>query len=226
MKSIVLVDDDPLTTQEMADYLMDYYSVPVDVFGSAEAYFNSGQHQNALYLVDWNLPHLNGDAIVRAIRHRDKISTIFMISGIQDQATIEKALALGADDYLIKPFSPTQVISKIETSLNRTKAIIENSLELGIHFIPEVGLVLRDGKRVVFTHREFEVFECLYKGIGETLSRDKIIPYIKEKDISERNVDLYVYNIRKKVGLIGYEIETVKGKGYCLQETSSTARLN
>lgn len=218
MNALVIIEDDLDQLGMLRDILAAEYAVPVHAYSSAENYFKNPPPQNAVYIIDWTLPGMPGPEIVKAIRLRDKISSIIMITGSHDAAKVIEGLNIGADDFLFRPISLDILVTKIGAFLNRKKQLLENALTFGVRIISEAGMVIREGQHAMLSEREFQVFRCLYDNLEKTQDRASILPEVKGKNIPEKYVDVVVHELRKKVGPIGFEIESVRGEGYRMLE--------
>lgn len=220
INNLVIIDDDPIITEMLADMAKVELNVPAETFSSAEEFFSrKNKPQNCVYLVDWNLPgKIQGPEIIKKIRLYDRISPVFMISGNNDSKQIIEGLRSGADDYLVKPFMSDELLEKIRNASMRTIAITDNMMNVGIKLIPEADLIIKDGEKVGLTSREFQVFRTLYEEPNKVHSRNKIVMMFKDNETTERNIDVLVYSLRKKITNLGLEIDTVRSQGYRLNK--------
>lgn len=221
MNALVIIEDDLDQLELLRDILSAEYAVPVHAYASAEEYFKNPPPQNAVYVIDWMLPGMTGPQVVKAIRFRDKISSIIMITGNYDPVRVIEGLQIGADDFLFKPVSLDILVTKIGAFLNRKKQLLENALTFGVRFISEAGMVIREGQHALLSEREFQIFKCLYDNLEKTKDRASILTEFKEKNVPERYVDSIVHDLRKKVSPIGFEIESIRGEGYRMLEINN-----
>ena len=172
-------------------------------------HFNSGKgvvsfvKQNAvdLILLDLMLPDVDGTELCKQIRAFSSVP-IIMLTAKSEEIDRLLGLELGADDYICKPFSPKEVIARIKAVLRRTSQpktniIIHNNFQLHKDDY-EARL---NGKSIGFTAVEFKIFLLFISHVGRVFTREDIINnvYSDTTDISDRNIDTHIKNIRKKI---------------------------
>ena len=172
-------------------------------------HFNSGKgvvsfvKQNAvdLILLDLMLPDVDGTELCKQIRAFSSVP-IIMLTAKSEEIDRLLGLELGADDYICKPFSPKEVIARIKAVLRRTSQpktniIIYNNFQLHKDDY-EARL---NGKSIGFTAVEFKIFLLFISHVGRVFTREDIINnvYSDTTDISDRNIDTHIKNIRKKI---------------------------
>lgn len=218
INSLVIIEDDPIITEMLAEMAREELKVPAKTYCSAEEFFACEQKTgNSVYLIDWNLPGaFQGPEIIKRIRMNDRISPVFMISGNNEREQVLEGLRSGADDYLVKPFMSDELMEKIRNASSRTMAINDNMINVGVKLIPEADLIIKDGEKITLTSREFQVFRTLYEEPHKVHTRHKIVTMFRDNETTERNIDVLVYSLRKKITNLGLEIETVRGQGYRL----------
>lgn len=185
--------------------------------------------QPHLVIVDLILYHLDGYEVCRRIRKNSTVP-IILLSSIKKITNRVLGLELGADDYLIKPFSGKELEIKISSILRRTLKTesFEDKLPVRIKDLTFSKInkeVFRDGKKVNLTSMELSLLELLIENAGVTLSRTSILNnvwgYKPERAIDTRLVDLYIFRLRSKLKLNGQYpdyISTVRGIGYVFQK--------
>ena len=180
------------------------------------------QHPD-LILLDLILPGIDGYEVCRQVRGDKEISNtpIIMLSAKNEEFDRVLGLELGADDYIIKPFSMREMLARVKAVLNRTtlKPILNKIIINDIIIDFEKHEVLKDGKKVKLTLKEFELVKILIKNRGKVLSRmfllDEIwgAEYINET----RTVDVHIRHLRQKIENDDKNpkyIKTVRGVGY------------
>ncbi len=181
-----------------------------------------------LVILDIMLPKMDGFTVCNRIRERNRELPIIMLSARNSDQDIIDGLALGADDYISKPFSVPQLFARIEAVLRRSRRSIdqENDLKLGdltIHFREYAG-VSADGREIPFTRKEIEILQYLNAHRKQTVSRQALLRdvwgYDNAESIDTRTVDIHVTKIRKKIektpGSPVYLL-TQRGEGYMLR---------
>ena len=172
-------------------------------------HFNSGKgvvsfvKQNAvdLILLDLMLPDVDGIELCKQIRAFSSLP-IIMLTAKSEEIDRLQGLEIGADDYICKPFSPKEVIARIKAVLRRTsqpKANIINHNNFQLHKDDYEARL--NGKSIGFTAVEFKIFLLFISHVGRVFTREDIINnvYSDTADISDRNIDTHIKNIRKKI---------------------------
>jgi two-component system, OmpR family, alkaline phosphatase synthesis response regulator PhoP len=179
-----------------------------------------------LILLDLMLPGIDGLEICKVLKSEPETSTIpiIMVTAKGEDADIVLGLELGADDYIVKPFSPRVLIARIRAVLRRKikPAIDDKQLlnfgELSIHLGKrEVQL---NSKPLELTFTEFELLHYLASHPGWVFTRYQIVNAVKGDDypVTDRSVDVQIAGLRKKLGNYGDLIETIRGVGYRFTE--------
>lgn len=217
MKRTVLVIDDEVDFLDSIREFLERDQFEVSVFQSGEDLFkNQNPPQQCVFLVDWNLPGINGNEIIKKIRLRDKTSPIFIISGNNRHEQILEGLKSGADDYITKPFRFDELGVKIANAFDKMKILHDNLINVGLKLIPEANSIIKDGVTVHFTAREFVIFNHLYQNKTVVTREELINQFHKDLKMTSRNIDVHVFSLRKKIIKINLAIETVWGTGYKL----------
>jgi len=192
-----------------------------------EALTAANEKSPALILLDLMLPGIDGLEICRRLRAAPttKEIPIIMLTACGEEEDIVKGLELGADDYVTKPYSIKVLLARIQTVLRyRGKGQPQNEKEelirgdLSIH--PGRNLVQVKGKSVELTFTEFKVLESLAGRPGWVFTRYQIVNCVRGEDyaVTDRAVDVQIAGLRKKLGVCGAYIETVRGVGYRFRE--------
>ncbi len=170
-----------------------------------------------LILLDMMLPDTSGTEIIKRIR-KDRSNDYVRIIVLSAKSMIVdkvEGLDLGADDYLAKPFDLLELISRVNVQKRRQ----ENNQ---IYSIGEVSVdikkrkVIKNGKDILFTKKEFDIFSFLLIKHDEVVTREELIEHIWGSgfEYETRTVDMHIKEIRKKLGAEGKRIETVYGVGF------------
>ncbi|MBH0063402.1 response regulator [Pseudoalteromonas sp. NZS71] len=172
-------------------------------------HFNSGKglvsfvKQNAvdLILLDLMLPDVDGTELCKQIRVFSSVP-IIMLTAKSEEIDRLLGLELGADDYICKPFSPKEVIARIKAVLRRTSQPKTNIINHNNFQLHKDDFEARlNGKSIGFTAVEFKIFLLFISHVGRVFTREDIINnvYSDTTDISDRNIDTHIKNIRKKI---------------------------
>jgi len=176
-----------------------------------------------LILLDLMLPGMSGLEICRSLKANPQTANtpIIMVSAKGEEADIIVGLELGADDYVVKPFSPRILLSRIKAVIRRRRTPVLTSAgasikldNLEIHEGKREVLV--DGHAVELTYTEFQILHFLASKPGWVFTRYQIVDAVKGEDypVTDRAVDVHIVGLRKKLGSCGRLIETVRGVGY------------
>ncbi len=218
---VLTIEDDRATASVIADELT--------VHGHEVTVATTGRDGLALALsepfdvitLDRMLPELDGLSLVRTLRERSVSTPVLMISALSDVDERINGLRAGGDDYLIKPFSPDEMLARIEV-LHRRQAVAppnQTELRVGDLVIDLIGRTARRGDRVEkLRETEFKLLEFLARNAGEVLSRRMIFEHVWGYffDPGDNLINVYISALRKKLELPGERplIETLRGKGY------------
>jgi len=178
-----------------------------------------------LLILDLMLPGMDGLEVCRRLRAETATEglPILMLTAKAEEADVVTGLALGADDYLPKPFSPRVLTARVKALLRRSAAVPAENAPLRVHEIevhPGRREVTVGGAPVNLTFTEFNILHCLAQRPGWVFTRDQILDAARGDDyhVTSRTVDVQMVNLRKKLGPAGRRVETVRGVGYRLAE--------
>ena len=182
-----------------------------------------------LIILDRMLPGISGDEVLNRLKNEEETKRIpvLMLTAKKEQGERVAGLELGADDYLTKPFSPRELILRVQAILRRSKESgVGNAGPVlrveTIHMDLGSMQVLVGGDRVSLTPTEFRLLKTLLERPERTFSRQQLLEkaWDVEADVSDRlktrTVDMHVQRLREKLGTAGEAIQTVRGFGYRL----------
>jgi DNA-binding response OmpR family regulator len=221
MTHILVVEDEPSLRQLLVNNL-GYEGYSVEAVDDGVPALAAHQQQRAdLIVLDLMLPHMDGFQVLAALRSRNDMVPVLMLTARGEEADRVKGLSIGADDYLVKPFSVLELVARIKAILRRTQATLPPPvLRSGpFRFDMPALEVYRDDKFLDTTPREFRILEILIAHPGRTHSRNELLQLAWEADgrPTPRTVDVHVANLRKKLGDDDQGrpfITTVGGEGY------------
>jgi DNA-binding response OmpR family regulator len=177
-----------------------------------------------LVILDLNLPVLSGSDVCRLLRQRPATANIpiIMLTARTSEADRVSGLDLGADDYVIKPFSLRELAARVRAALRRRSSGTADTkgpqVYRGAHLVADFDAIsiAVDGSAVRLTRREFELLQFLVENKNRVLSRDRLLERVWGYDrfVETRSVDVHVGRLRAKLGTAGQQIETVVGLGY------------
>lgn len=226
MPATVLVVEDELKIRDLIRRYLEHDGLAVLTTGSgAEGLTMLATQSVDLIVLDLNLPDVSGETIAAEVRTRSAIP-ILMLTAKSTEADRIRGLELGADDYLTKPFSPRELVLRVQAVLRRTRSAstagVTVSFGDGSLVIDEErhDLIVR-GQVVELTPTEWALLLALTGAPGRVFSRAELINRLRgyEFDGYERTVDSHVKNLRRKIESDPHEpaiVETVLGAGYRL----------
>jgi len=168
-----------------------------------------------LLLLDLGLPQMGGLDVLKALRSRGQALPVLILTARDAVTDKVQGLDAGADDYVVKPFDLTELSARIRALLRRQSGRAEPVIEhLGVSLNPVTHQVLRDGKEVTLSAREFALLEALLDRPGAILSRPQLEQrlYGWGDEVESNAVEVHIYSLRKKLGTDF--IRNVRGVGY------------
>jgi DNA-binding response OmpR family regulator len=220
--TILVVDDETKIAEVLQSYLEKEGFRVVCAHSGNEALSLFDRYSPVLVLLDLMLPDLPGEEVCRAIRKKSRVPVI-MLTAKTGEADILKGLGIGADDYVTKPFSPRQVVARVNAVLRRvlnetvTDELAFNDRELVIDNMRHE--VLRSGEPVALTPIEFKLLLAMVKYPTKTFTREELIAMVLGDDYEgyDRVIDTHIKNLRQKIEPDAKKpryILTVHGIGY------------
>ena len=224
-KVLIVEDEDALVTLLTYNLESEGYAVVAARSGS-EALVVVAEEQPDLVILDWMLPGLTGIEICRQIRARPKTKAlpIIMLTARGEEGDRVRGLATGADDYVVKPFSVSELVARVHALLRRAAPErIADVLEAnGLKMDRSAHRVTRYGRDVNLGPTEYRLLELFLENVGRVLSRTQLLDgaWGRTAEVDERTVDVHVGRLRKSI-VRGNEpdpIRTVRGAGYTLDD--------
>ena len=219
MKVFLIEDDEDIAL--VVKEALKSQGFEVEHFLRALEFFKAVEKETPdLVIIDVMLPDLDGFRIANFLKNRPDLSevpVIFLTARVSEEDKL-KGFELGADDYITKPFSVTELIARVKAVLRRAgkwkerKVFKVNGLELDAEKVK----VMVEGKEVKLTPSEFKILKFLLENYGKPVSRNRLIEEIRghDHDASDRAVDVHIKHLRDKLGEYGRYIKTVRGFGY------------
>lgn len=226
---ILVVDDEPDIVALVAYHLAKSgYRVSTASSGT-EALDAARRERPALIVLDLMLPGMSGFDVLEQLRASDATRDIavLMLTARREEQDRIQGLALGADDYLTKPFSPQELVLRVGAILRRVGArgvSGSDTIQIGPLVIDcAAHLVHVDGQPIELTPTEFKLLLTLAERRGRVQARAHLLETVwaAAPDIQTRTVDMHVQRLRAKLGVAGDLIETVRGFGYRIRAPQS-----
>lgn len=219
-KSILVVDDEPKMRELVSVYLKkeDYHVVTVGDGVEALNELEKGDNFN-LYIIDVMMPNMDGFSLCKEIRRFSQKPIIFLTARGEEYERL-LGFEIGADDYIVKPFSPREMLARVNAVLKRTDSPLEAE---GIKTYGEItidvkGREVKVGEeKLSFSPKEFDLLVYLVKNSGIVLSREQITENVWDYEYfgDQRTVDTHIKKLREKLGEKAEKyIKTVWGVGY------------
>ena len=220
MNARILVVDDEEDICAIMKFNLSKEGYEVVTANSAEEALTLDIASFNLLLLDVMMGGMSGFELTGKLKTDPKtagVPVIFITARDTEDDAVE-GLDLGADDYISKPFSIREVVSRVKAVLRRTAAIPDAST--GIFIDDEKKVVTVDGAAVALTRIEYEIFRLLFTNKGKVFPREDILSKVWPDDVivTDRTVDVNITRLRKKIGEYGNRIVSRHGFGYLYEE--------
>ncbi len=211
---LLLLEDDTILGEALRDYLraeghvVDWFTRLGDAQVAIEEPFDA-------LLVDWQLPDGSGVEWIRKLRDRGVATPVLVLTARDLLSDRVKGLDCGADDYLVKPFEPEELVARIRAVRRRTTGQGAPRLRFGnIEFDTNTRSAFVDGVRVDLTAREWALLDALVTRAGRIVSKQDLESLITgfDGEVSSNTLEVHIFNLRRKLGR--HSIETIRGRGY------------
>lgn len=219
----LLVVDDERDLCEILQFNLASEGFDIDVAYSGEEALSKPLEQFDLLLLDVMMGGMSGFKLADKIRKEQGLSVpIIFLTARETENDMLTGFNVGADDYMTKPFSIKELVARIRAILRRgknleakPKVITIDTMELDLN---RKSLTI-DNQNILLTRKEFEILNMLVSSKGKYLSRQDILDRIWSDDVivTERNVDVNIARLRKKIGAYGNCIKGRSGYGYCFE---------
>ncbi len=225
--TILVVEDDPALA-ELLRYNLAREGFAVTTAADGDAALAAAEDSPPdLMVLDWMIPGLSGIEVCRRLRRRDatRAMPIIMLTARGEETDRIEGLESGADDYMVKPFSPGELAARIRAVLRRTGTVIGAETEVieagGVRLDLARHRVTRQGRDVHLGPTEFRLLRVLMENPGRVFGREQILDRVWGRDIHVelRTVDAHVRRLRKALNVAGGAdvIRTVRGTGYAFE---------
>jgi two-component system phosphate regulon response regulator PhoB len=230
MSARIMVIEDEEALSSLLDYNLKTSGYEVSLVSEGEeAVYAIEEERPDLILLDWMLPGTSGIEICRQVRAMTALrdTPIIMLTARGEEADRIRGLQTGADDYLTKPFSMTELMARIQALLRRTRPAIAGDVATfgDIVLDREAHRVRRGGRELRLGPTEFRLLDALLRRPGRVFSREQLLDQVWGRDVyvEARTVDVHVGRLRKALNRRGERdpIRTVRSAGYALDETYS-----
>ncbi|WP_108652306.1 phosphate regulon transcriptional regulator PhoB [Dongshaea marina] len=221
-QKLLVVEDEP-AIRDMLLFLLDgagYQTSSAEDFDSALSLIK--QQVPDLILLDWMLPGASGLELIRRLKESSwgRDLPVILLTARGEEEDKVRGLKCGADDYVTKPFSPNELLARIQAVLRRSNpTTAKDSIDLhGLSLDPEAHRVMSQQQEISLGPIEFKLLYYFMTHIDKVCSRERLLDRVWGNDVyvDERTVDVYIRRLRKTIAPYGYDkwIETVRGAGY------------
>jgi len=215
-RTVLLIEDEESIGALVRTYFeRDEFAV-IWLRSGEEALFELASHKIDLVVLDIGLPGIDGFEVCRLIRARSQVP-ILMLTARDEEPDRIAGFELGADDYVLKPFSPRELVARAHAILRRGRqAAYQDVLRIGdVELRRSERVALANEQEVKLTNKEFDLLTVLIENAGLVLSRDKLLDQVWGMTYpgDTRTVDVHIAQLRRKLGLQD-QILTVRGSGY------------
>jgi two-component system alkaline phosphatase synthesis response regulator PhoP len=224
---IFVVEDEPDILELVRYNLVQHGYEVACVLSGEEALAQIRSRLPDLVILDLMLPGVDGLEVCKVLKREARTANIpiLMLTARSEEADIVAGLELGADDYLVKPFSPRVLLARIKAVLRRqqtaTPETTEELVRSELVIRPGRYEVLARGQLIQLTRSEFRILHLLARRPGWVFTRNQIIDAAQGEDssVTARSVDVHMVSLRRKLGPSGEVIETIRGVGYRFKDT-------
>jgi len=227
--TILIADDEPNQLELLSFNLEQAGFAVMKAMHGQDALQKIEDHSPDLVILDWMMPHMSGIELCRALRSRadTKLLPVIILSARGEEGDRTLGLDTGADDYMSKPFSPRELVSRVKALLRRSRpALMNDTLEFeDLQLFPSRMEVHRAGQMVPLGPKEFRLLSILIERPGQVFSRAQLLDLVWGHGVyvEERTVDVHLSRLRKAINKpdgrtkMPNLIRTVRGSGYALR---------
>jgi DNA-binding response OmpR family regulator len=219
-RRVLLIEDDG-DIAEAIGYQLEKVGLQVKVAKTGEEGLEAVRRGVDLVLLDLNLPGMDGLEVCRLIRRQTTTAhlPIIIVSARADEVDRVLGLEMGADDYVVKPFSLKELAARCRVALRRLggggdapQGYRDENFEVEF----DAYIVRYRGQEIRLTHKEFELFRYMVERAGRVLTRERLLERVwgYESDVETRSIDAHIRRLRLKLGPARNHVETVVGLGY------------
>ena len=226
---ILIIEDEPKVARSLVQgFEADHFAVDVAEDGEKGLHLATDIHYDGIVL-DWNLPKLDGLALLRKLRQSGSNTRVLILSGRREVSDRVAGLQAGADDYLIKPFSFQELLVRMHTLLRRGAETSEVLQVADLTLDPQRHTVERAGKPIKLSQREYALLEYLMRNAGRTVTRTMVVEQVWNLWFEGLTsvVDVYISYLRAKVdhGFSKPLIHTIRGVGFMLSAEPKNGKV-
>lgn len=219
MQKILIIEDDEIICNELSELLQNSGYLPLILKNFKEAKDEIIKLNPDLILLDINIPHMNGELLLRDLRKESNIPVI-MVTSKNSETDEVLSMSYGADDYITKPYNPNILLLRISAVLKRMATNNETISYKDLVINMQKGIIKKDNNEIILTKNEMIIFNYLLNHQNKIVSRDELMTDLWNNNeyINDNALTVNISRLRSKLKDIGYKdaIKTRKGIGYIL----------
>jgi len=218
IQRILLIEDDPKLGRQIVEHL-DEAGFETTWLRDGQTALSASYRGLALVVLDLMLPGAFGLDVLKVLRTQSDVP-VLILSGKSDATVKVRALDMGADDYLVKPFWPEELVARVNARLRRPAMQRSSTIEAqGLKIDVDARRVSLGGQPIELTRVEFDLLVALARRPGAAIQRSWLCEHVldPEREGTERTLDVHVSRLRRKLGACGDWISTVWGVGYRIE---------
>lgn len=227
IKPLIAIVDDELDILDLVAINLEKSGFQTAKFEDASSLLNFLESKIPdLIVLDLMLPDIDGFDVCKNLKKNDRFSSIpiIMLTAKGEETDRILGLEFGADDYIVKPFSPRELVARVKAVLRRSDSKQQEKEVLIVGKILKINTnkfeVYVENKKIDLTSTEFNLLKLLTKRIGWVYSRNQILDHLwgNDKIVIDRTVDVHIKNLREKLGPAGKFIKNIRSVGYKIEE--------
>ena len=227
IKPLIAIVDDELDILDLVSINLEKSGFKTAKFEDASGLLNFLESEIPdLIVLDLMLPDIDGFDVCKNLKKNDRFSSIpiIMLTAKGEETDRILGLEFGADDYIVKPFSPRELVARVKAVLRRSDPKMKEKEVLIVGKILKIDTnkfeVYVENKKIDLTSTEFNLLKLLTKRIGWVYSRNQILDHLwgNDKIVIDRTVDVHIKNLREKLGAAGKFIKNIRSVGYKIEE--------
>ncbi|OIR19542.1 transcriptional regulatory protein tctD [mine drainage metagenome] len=219
MRILIAEDDEVLADGLCHSMRQSGYAVDCVKDGLAANLILSGEQPFDLVILDLGLPKVDGFSVLRSLRENNRQVPVIILTARDAEGDRVKGLDLGADDYMIKPFSLPELEARVRALIRRGQCGVNPVYTCGTLTFDSVGRrAAINGTTLELTTREMSVLEALMLRTGWVVSKEQLLErlYSYAEEASNNAIEVYIHRLRKKIEPAGVTIRTIRGLGYVI----------
>jgi two-component system OmpR family response regulator len=224
---ILIAEDDEVLADGLSNSMRHSgYAVDCVKDGLAAKLILSGEQPFDLVILDLGLPKLDGFSVLRSLRDSNRQVPVIILTARDEEGDRVKGLDLGADDYMIKPFSLPELEARVRALLRRGQCGMNPVYTCGrLTFDSVARRTMIDSAPLELTTRELSVLEALMMRTGWVVSKEQLLErlYSYSEEASNNAIEVYIHRLRKKLEPAGVTIRTIRGLGYVIDNLQNPA---